>query len=105
MVTTPKRFCSAPSCSEKVTTGFCSSHKQQQRKVQTRYQHGATAYGRPWRRIRDAWLAEHPLCVYCQAEGRVEVAREVDHIIPHKGDDILYRDRNNLQSLCTRHHS
>jgi len=28
------------------------------------------------------FLQEHPLCVMCEAKGRVSVAEEVDHIIP-----------------------
>ncbi|MEP2204764.1 MAG: HNH endonuclease signature motif containing protein [Tateyamaria sp.] len=32
-------------------------------------------------------------------------ATVVDHIIPHRGDEALFNDRNNLQSLCTPCHS
>lgn len=46
----------------------------------------------------------HPLCVMCQAEGRIEAATVVDHIKPHRGDQALFWDRDNWQSLCKRHH-
>jgi len=36
--------------------------------------------------------------------GKLEKAVDVDHIIPHKGDDALRLDPANLQSLCKWHH-
>jgi len=32
-------------------------------------------------------------------------ATVVDHIIPHRGDEALFNDRNNLQSLCAPCHN
>lgn len=52
---------------------------------------------------RTKWLTAHPLCVMCEAEGRVTAADVVDHIVPlwDGGQDI----DSNLQSLCqTPHH-
>jgi 5-methylcytosine-specific restriction protein A len=40
----------------------------------------------------------------CEAMGKVEKASEVDHIVPHKGDDLLRLDPENLESLCSWHH-
>ena len=34
----------------------------------------------------------------------VEPAAVVDHKIPHKGDETLFFDPENLQSLCKPHH-
>ena len=42
----------------------------------------------------------HPLCRTCEAAGRLVVASVVDHIVPHKGDQQLFNDPNNWQSLC-----
>jgi len=52
--------------------------------------------------MRAAHLAKHPLCVMCEAEGRTEVATELDHIIPvsEGGSD----NPDNVQGLCTKHH-
>ena len=53
--------------------------------------------GRPLQRRNKRFLQDNPLCVMCEAEGRVSVAEEVDHIIPlFKGgvDEI-----GNLQGL------
>jgi 5-methylcytosine-specific restriction protein A len=36
--------------------------------------------------------------------GVVRAANVVDHIVPHKGDQALFWDKNNWQSLCKPHH-
>lgn len=62
-------------------------------------------YGHKWRKAREAYLREHPLCVMCQADGHVTAATVVDHIVPHRGDQALFWRRSNWQSLCAMHHS
>lgn len=64
----------------------------------------ARGYGHNWRVARAAYLAANPLCVYCQADGRVTAADVVNHKIPHRGDQALFWDRSNWESLCKRHH-
>lgn len=61
-------------------------------------------YGYKWQKAREGFLRSHPLCVMCEAEGRVTVATVVDHIVPHRGDQKLFWDKSNWQSLCKRHH-
>ena len=58
--------------------------------------------GSVWMARRARWLNSSPLCVMCQAEGRVTAAQEVDHIIRLEigGAD----DESNYQSLCVAHH-
>ncbi|MBI5763651.1 MAG: HNH endonuclease [Planctomycetes bacterium] len=64
-------------------------------------------YGRAWRRLRRLVLRLHPFCVdpfgHHAADGRFEVATEVDHIVPRRagGKDVI----ENLQSLCITCHS
>lgn len=65
----------------------------------------ARGYGYRWQQARARFLAEHPLCVMCQSEGRVEPATVVDHVVPHRGDPSLFWDRSNWMSLCARCHS
>jgi 5-methylcytosine-specific restriction endonuclease McrA len=36
--------------------------------------------------------------------GKRSIASIVDHKRPHKGDEALFFDPNNLQSLCKPHH-
>ncbi len=74
------------------------------RSAPTRPNSTARGYGYDWQRARLAHLAEHPLCVMCEAEGEVEPAVDVDHKIPHRGNERLRMDPRNWQSLCKRHH-
>lgn len=61
-------------------------------------------YNWKWRKARERFLSERPLCVMCQSENRIEPATVVDHITPHRGDEALFWDESNWQSLCKRHH-
>jgi 5-methylcytosine-specific restriction protein A len=63
-------------------------------------------YNYAWQQARSRFLADKPLCVDCRAEGRYGVATEVDHIIPHRGNQKLFWDsERNWQGLCKTHHS
>jgi len=66
--------------------------------------HGKTYNGR-WHKASKLYRIDHPLCAMCQADGRVTPAQCVDHIIPHKGDGVLFWDQTNWQSLCYHHHN
>ncbi|WP_367118347.1 HNH endonuclease [uncultured Brevundimonas sp.] len=57
-----------------------------------------------WRKGRAAYLRDHPLCQYCEHQGRTTAATVVDHVTPHKGDHDLFYDRANWQPLCAPHH-
>lgn len=58
-----------------------------------------------WRTLRSAQLAAEPFCRMCAAAHRRTPATVADHIVPHRGDRRLFFDRNNLQSVCSVHHS
>lgn len=57
-----------------------------------------------WQRARESQLSRKPLCEMCEEEGRVEPATVVNHRKAHKGDEQLFWDPANYQSLCKRHH-
>lgn len=57
-------------------------------------------YGYKWQQARLVHLQHHPLCIYCERAGRVTEATVVDHVVPHRGDEALFWDRSNWQSLC-----
>ena len=61
-------------------------------------------YGWKWRKFREGFLREHPLCRMCHDEGKVVIATVVDHIVPHRGDQKLFWSEDNLQALCAPHH-
>lgn len=53
-----------------------------------------------WYRLRHHQLSKQPLCALCQKLGKVTAATVVDHVRPHRGDEALFFDAGNLQSLC-----
>lgn len=73
-----------------------------------------------WRSGRLAHLRGEPICRMCQLRGIVNdgsrtAAGEiqmnlrrrflvVDHVIPHRGDLVLFWDASNWQTLCPDHH-
>ena len=65
---------------------------------------GSRGYGRAWQKASRQYLATHPLCVKCMSVGRHTKATVVDHIKPHRGDSVLFWNRDNWQALCKRCH-
>lgn len=53
-----------------------------------------------WYRLRHHQLRAHPLCAMCAKLGKVTAATVADHVRPHRGDEALFFDEGNLQSLC-----
>jgi 5-methylcytosine-specific restriction protein A len=103
----PLKTCSHPGCNELTRERFCDRHKKQDRKRvdERRGSAHSRGYNYKWQQYREQYLKQHPLCVKCLASGTITVATVVDHIIPHKGDMVLFWDVENHQSLCSRHHN
>lgn len=94
----PKKPCKHPGC-PKLTAGlYCEEHSK------IYGDDRATSYGRgydrQWQKARSLFLKAHPLCEKCKAQGMLVKAIVVDHIIPHRGDEKLFWDEGNWQSLC-----
>jgi 5-methylcytosine-specific restriction protein A len=64
----------------------------------------ARGYDYRWQKARARYLAEHPLCVMCEEDGKVTAAAVVDHVVPHRGDVRLFWDESNWQALCKKCH-
>lgn len=62
-------------------------------------------YTYQWHKERKKFLAENPWCSECLKQGIYTPATEVDHVIPHKGNQELFWDRNNWDSKCKSCHS
>lgn len=58
-----------------------------------------------WQTERATFLREHPLCVECEEHGVIRPANIVDHIDPHRGDELVFWDRSRWQALCASCHS
>jgi 5-methylcytosine-specific restriction protein A len=104
-------ICAHPGCGRLVAhPGRCPRHQQAKSIEDAKaasgrrnaYQRG---YDRRWAQARRLWLLASPLCRYCQTEGKTVAATVVDHIRPHKGDQALFWDHTNWQSLCARCHN
>lgn len=57
-----------------------------------------------WERRRQALFADEPLCRMCIAEEIVTPADTADHVVPHRGDPVLFW-HGELQPLCASCHS
>jgi 5-methylcytosine-specific restriction protein A len=96
-------LCAVPGCRNIIESGpgRCPEHAD----GWTRYRQSARGeqqlggYGSRWRRLRDAYIAEHPRCQDC-GRPATEV-HHVDHALP--GDRTFF-DRRNLRALCTPCH-
>jgi 5-methylcytosine-specific restriction protein A len=74
-------------------------------------------YGWKWQQARELFLREFPLCgmrpgnlepvmSLCFRDGRSTAATVVDHVIPHRGDQRLFWDREqNWAALCVSCHA
>lgn len=103
-----KRPCSYNGCPNLIELGqiYCQIHKTKAAKQYDKDRGTSTSrgYDSNWRKARIRYLREHPLCVECLKENRIVEATVVDHIIPHKGDMVLFWNESNWQSLCKSCH-
>lgn len=61
-------------------------------------------YSTLWTYLRSQQLAKQPFCQMCDNDGRVRAGQVVDHIEPFRGNFELFRDKDNLQTLCKSCH-
>lgn len=102
----PLRPCSYPGCPELVEGRYCEEHSKQSYKDYNTYRRDPRSkkrYGSEWKRIRNIFIKEHPLCEECRRNGRVTPAEEVHHILPLGRGGT--HDTNNLMALCKSCHS
>lgn len=100
----PNKPCRHPGCARLVPSGqtYCEEHLP----LHPEYTRSAAArgYNSRWNKARKVYLADHPLCAECLRCGKYTAATVVDHIIPHRGNNELFWDESNWQSLCKRCH-
>lgn len=82
---------------------------QQGRKVTTKFYHSTA-----WRKFRNRYISENPLCVECYLEGKSVAGHVVDHIKQINREDPYNThfgvygeplDEDNVQTLCHHHHN
>lgn len=99
----PLRPCTYMGCHALSSTGRCDKHPRTTHGWKHRTSSNARGYGAQWQQLRQYILKRDEWqCVMCRAAGRVQLARDVDHILAKTqgGTD----DADNLQSLCRECH-
>ncbi|MEA4874383.1 MULTISPECIES: HNH endonuclease signature motif containing protein [Bacillota] len=102
----PKRPCSTPGCPNLTDGRYCEEHRVVERRRYDKFERSPDVnkkYGRAWKRIRDRYAREHPLCEMCEENGRLTSAEEVHHILPISLGGT--HDKSNLMSLCKSCHN
>ena len=81
----PKRPCSSPGCPRLTDGRYCEEHAKAEAKRYEKYDRDPAVrrrYGRAWKRIRDSYIQQHPLCEKCGETGKLTPAEEVHHKLP-----------------------
>ena len=71
----------------------------------------ARGYTYRWAQASKRFRSRYPLCGMrpggvppvmsrCHDQRRLTVAALVDHVVPHRGDQVLFWDEGNWQSMC-----
>jgi len=104
----PKKPCSYNRCPNLVELGhfYCKEHRKKNTRQYEKDRGSSTqrGYNSRWRKARIIYLKEHPLCVECLKENIITEATVVDHIIPHRGDMVLFWNELNWQAKCKSCH-
>lgn len=101
----PKRPCRYPGCPNLCEKGtYCEEHRKEWSPDALRGNAAARGYDAKWREARRLFLKRNPLCQRCLKFGRLTPATVVDHIVPHRGDQLLFWDQENWQALCKSCH-
>lgn len=99
----PLRPCNYPGCTALTRTRYCETHAVRSTVQRpSAYQRG---YTYKWSKQAKEFLRAHPWCAECAKIGQFVPATQVDHIIPHKGNQSIFWDKSNWQGLCDSHHS
>lgn len=95
---------------------FIRDLKNQTKKKKSKYKEplttSQTIYNKQqWKKLRNSYIAEHPLCEECMKKGKITPAEEVHHKIPFLSGSTyqeqinLAYDYNNLMSVCSKCHA
>lgn len=104
----PKKPCRFPGCPRLTDSRYCEIHEKQINQSYEKYERpysSSERYGKRWEKIRNAYIAAHPLCEDCIEFGLTPYSpsQEVHHIKPlSKGGTNAF---SNLRALCKSCHS
>ena len=110
----PKQVCRSINChnTTRNRSGYCEACEKKRPIKQSykkpgynRANSNSRGYNAKWRKARAKYLEYHPYCRECMKQGVTNQATVIDHIIPHRGNQVLFWDESNWQPLCTRCHN
>jgi 5-methylcytosine-specific restriction protein A len=103
-----KYLCRFPGCGVLLEEpGYCDKHKIEKSEIkpfQNAQRSNKSLYNTTrWRTLRKKLLEEQENCYRCGVH-KSESRLEVHHIIPPRGDEVLFFDINNLAVICSDCH-
>ena len=103
-----KKLCSFPNCTAYAEPNhiYCSEHLKQSRArhiafLNAKRSNESLYNTQRWRTLRALHLKKNPFCVMCGSRKNLSV----DHIVGPRGNEDLFFDENNLQTLCHQCHA
>lgn len=101
----PKRPCRYSGCPKLADGVYCEEHAKLMNRHYNHFTRGYDSggrYGSTWKKIRNRYIAGHPLCERCLSDGRYTPAVLVHHktAIADGGTN----EESNLMSLCNSCH-
>jgi len=114
-----KKYCSHSGCKQLIDLNkrYCDKHKPKQEHISKSSEFANEIHSSSrWRKTSRLYREAHPICEACikaseragkgldKRAGMINLATSVDHIVPLFAGGDPY-DWNNLQSLCSFHHS
>ena len=110
-------FCAEPGCGQLVANGRCQAHAVSRQQTYDRYRGSrqSRGYDDRWARRAATFRQSHPLCGMrangiapvmstCHDTGRITIGTVVDHVVPHRGDQELFWNESNWQTMCAACH-
>jgi 5-methylcytosine-specific restriction protein A len=106
MPTAARLPCLTPGCPELVDDGGrcarCRPSRHLERNIAGFKWYKRARWCHPTRGLRARVILAQP---FCCVPGCDRLTEEVDHIVPHRGDPVIFWDPDNLQGLCRAHHA
>ena len=102
----PKSPCRFRGCAELTEDLYCYKHKKLESRYYNKYKRDPDTYkryGSRWRKIRQLYIKDHPVCELCERKNILKPVEEVHHIVP-LSQGGTHREEN-LMSLCKSCHS
>lgn len=113
MPSAPRKPCRT--CGQLTNGTYCEKHQKKKeaevvvQRIKYDKERGTAAsrgYNYRWSKYSEQYRKDHPLCVMCEAKGKVVLTECVDHIIAVNGpDDPLFWEPTNHQGLCNTCHN